>query len=133
MLWELISHELGSHDLDVEPDPEQRSLADGDVAILRTLAVTDEDCPAIEVAVSQPQRYQVTSAQPTGVEDLEDRSVSQSERPGDVRCREQARHLRSREHRLGKTTIWARDDQIGGRIRCNALLSQPCPLRSRLV
>jgi hypothetical protein len=54
----------GSHDLGIQPNPEEGPLADRHVAVLGPLAPADEEGAAVEVHVSQPQGDEFAAPQP---------------------------------------------------------------------
>ena len=93
MVRESGRHETGPDDLHIQPQPEQRPLPDGHVAVLGPFAPADEHGPPFEVDVSEPQGDELTPTQATGVEDLQNGAISQAEGHRDIRGREEPGHL----------------------------------------
>ena len=55
VVGEPVGHKAGADDPDIQAQPEERPLPDGDVAILAPFAAAHEHCPSLEVDVSQPK------------------------------------------------------------------------------
>ena len=71
---------------------------------------------ALEVSVRTLYRDvdQLTAADSAGVEDLQHRPITEAQRPGDVRRRQDRRHLGGRQGRLGEAPVGPWHQQIGG-------------------
>ena len=80
----------GPDEIEIEAHPEEGAFADRDVAILGAFPATDEDGAAVEVDVSDCQVDQLSAPKRAGVEDLEDRAITEPEwreTSGDARSR----------------------------------------------
>ena len=97
----LIEQQATACPLHVTGDPEQRSHSDRDVAVLASLALVDEQTPAFDLHVVEPQAAQFSPPDPRAVQGLEDRPVSQSQRCRRVGLRQDAFHFVFGKNRLG--------------------------------
>jgi hypothetical protein len=119
MVGKPFGHEMRSHQIAVETEPEQGPLANGDIAVLRTLSAADEHGASGIVDVPTGKFDELVSPYAARIEDLENRTIPQPQRLRYDRSAEDCSHLDRTQSGLWESAVGSGHRHVSRRVDVN--------------